>query len=988
MAKPESFKVGEAPWEQQGSESPHADSFPVGSAPWESQSSSKIDYGDMANTALESLGKGISAGYLPQIQAGVEKATDLIGEGKDKLLAAAGLENLTSTDYQLRKQGFDIPVQTYVQIRDQNLARQAGQKERNPWTAGISELAGGIAGGSAMGAGAAKFLPAMSFSLIDKATRMSPAIAEVAASAPKIARIASAGEVGTIYGALSNPGDVQGEVSPIQLGERVGNAGMGLVTGSALGTGIEGAASAIKYGSDKYNSALKSLAEMIVKRKPNADEVMKEAAKLGVEATPGMLNDSNAIRTLESSLSDSPSLVTWFLRRNINRIKDAASKVAGEAVKDANGLTAYQAGDIAKKQVANKIEENFAPSVSEFEDLKKFTKDIPSSEKSIAAVSRNIMNIPEVAILDNSPAANVAKSVVRALEKNPTADGIKTIRTMVGNEARALDKSMSGVDTTGHWKIYDKLGQLEENTIKRGVINDNSVMKAKATTESRRAIRQAKIKGEVRTAQELAVAPKQPAPTMNDLASGKVAAPEFAPKPVDKLAVAHGELDKPVAVVKSGKYQGYDPEKQIIDTHPYINQENKRFARDAGVEIDFLDGAGSRKVNKPHIMLKDPTNAELTSALEQAEKDGFQQIIIDSKDYSKINSKVPQKGEILTPAQSRAIMTDKDIIKAIKKGGVNAAEAEKEAQRRGIAKDMIAQLKRAKAGYAEQMSKLQDVADTNRLPRVKTKGTFVESITGDRGIKSENMGKKFFNVADNRGRSSFKETFPEASNTLRGQHLQELRDAVTFDGKLHADVLLKKIEKLEPEAINDLFNEVAPKLKGLQVLKEAASWKFNPSETAKAITWSSLSDMATKQITDIGRVAIYKGLSSEYLQRLGQAMKQAPVMANLAEKNPEAFRIVVANFARKLSDGGFSQKLVADKKPETKKGYDAWARNGFENIIEHENDPVKLQKYMDMEQELLRSKKGRDLLVKASDLKPGTKAMQNLLNELDKTRGE
>lgn len=173
----------------------------------------------MGQTALEGFGNGASLGYLPQLQAGAEKAGDAIGDLKDKALQTIGLDHLTSIDAQLKKQGFKLPDSTYTDVRDQNVARQNAEATANPGIALASKVAGGITTGIATapllpGAGAAK------------ATTMTGKILQGAVTGAR---------AGAVYGAAENPGDTTGEISPVQLGQRLDNAGKGMKYGAAVG---------------------------------------------------------------------------------------------------------------------------------------------------------------------------------------------------------------------------------------------------------------------------------------------------------------------------------------------------------------------------------------------------------------------------------------------------------------------------------------------------------------------------------------------------------------------------------------------------------------------------------------------------------------------------------------------------------------------------------------------------------------------------------
>jgi hypothetical protein len=148
--------------------------------------------------ALEHFGNAASLGYLPHMQA-----------------AAEGLmpDPSAGVDDDLRARGFKVqnaPDQNYVRRRDANIARQDLESKEHPLASGLGTAAGIAA--NVVGTGG---------------------LGTVAKGAGLAQRLGSAAKVGATFGALANPGDVQGEVAPFQIDERTKNAAIGGATGLA-----------------------------------------------------------------------------------------------------------------------------------------------------------------------------------------------------------------------------------------------------------------------------------------------------------------------------------------------------------------------------------------------------------------------------------------------------------------------------------------------------------------------------------------------------------------------------------------------------------------------------------------------------------------------------------------------------------------------------------------------------------------------------------
>lgn len=200
--------------------------------------------------------------------------------------------------------------------------------------------------------------------------------------------------------------------------------------------------------------------------KENAPEIAAAAKRLGFDASPGMRSGSQTVQDLESSLQQSPTLAGALVRKQTRPIAEGIKNTAEGLVKDQTPLSPFDTGQKVKELLSRDVENKFAEPKRLFEDLRQYTKDIPSTTNSTRAVSRNMMSIPEVSTFEDGGAASAARSVAKVLEKNPSADEIKSLRTMIGKKASAA----TDTDASGLWQIYDKLGRLEENTIKRGAI--------------------------------------------------------------------------------------------------------------------------------------------------------------------------------------------------------------------------------------------------------------------------------------------------------------------------------------------------------------------------------------------------------------------------------------------------------------------------------------------------------------------------------------
>ena len=240
--------------------------------------------------ALDSFSNEATLGYLPQIQAAASK---LIPDPNAEL------------DRELTKQGFKIKNAedpSYVQLRDEYIAKLAQQKKDYP----IGSMAGSGAGILASIAGTG-------------------AIGGVAKGASTAKKLASAVGAGAAISGLTNPGDVEGELSPLQLEQRKKNAALG----AALGAGGMVLAEGAGMAANKASEALKNYAGKKAFRALGLGAAKKteELAKSGKDIEIGkQLLESKSIPVLGS---------TSRIAKNVDALQEEAGQSIGEILKKA-----------------------------------------------------------------------------------------------------------------------------------------------------------------------------------------------------------------------------------------------------------------------------------------------------------------------------------------------------------------------------------------------------------------------------------------------------------------------------------------------------------------------------------------------------------------------------------------------------------------------------------------------------------------------------
>jgi hypothetical protein len=222
--------------------------------------------------------------------------------------------------------------------------------------------------------------------------------------------------------------------------------------------GIRLAGNAIQSGAEKAAAKISPAA-----KKANADEIIKAGKELGIEITPGMLDDSGYVERLESSLAESPSWLGQSIHRKLKSVRDGLRSASQETLKDGSKMSELELGNEFKSGMNQAVHERLDPISGVFDDVAAQTKNIPLSERSLNAVQRNANSLDEMQM---GIGVEKAQKYVDAIPRLKNADQVKKLMTLLNEDITAAQ----GAERQVLSAIKDKLSNLEKNSIMRSAI--------------------------------------------------------------------------------------------------------------------------------------------------------------------------------------------------------------------------------------------------------------------------------------------------------------------------------------------------------------------------------------------------------------------------------------------------------------------------------------------------------------------------------------
>lgn len=239
--------------------------------------------------------------------------------------------------------------------------------------------------------------------------------------------------------------------------------------------------------------------------------------------------------------------------------------------------------------------------------------------------------------------------------------------------------------------------------------------------------------------------------------------------------------------------------------------------------------------------------------------------------------------------------------------------------------------------------------------------SLVSKVLGDKSVSPENAFKSLLLSGDSQKIEALKKVItPERWNYLKG-------------------AVLENISKRDPEGnftFKQLYNSMRNK-------RSALSSIFDPQELSENAGLVRLGDRfgspylsssgtgASFSFQDAWKTPLNLSVDSLALKNANKALKKEAedVVVQKAKDVSPALKELPTKVAGVLAG--------IDSAP-AKKGPDKWASDGADKLLQH--DPTINPKTIE---KLKQTKKGRDILFRASDLKPGSKAMDRIANEIN-----
>lgn len=273
-----------------------------------------------------------------------------------------------------------------------------------------------------------------------------------------------------------------------------------------------------------------------------------------------------------------------------------------------------------------------------------------------------------------------------------------------------------------------------------------------------------------------------------------------------------------------------------------------------------------------------------------------------------------------------------------------------------IAKDLIGEIKGVNKGWRALMTELETVANAGGINKIASP-KHLSRIIDD--MPSEKIAERFFNTKNYAGLRDVKAHLPEEFEVLRQSRLGVIAEKSLTKGEPDPVKLVRNLKAIGKESRGLLFGKDAERiLADMETVLNSMPSKVGASDTPRGMAWFNLMNPAKYAREAQG--------AYNYMLLSGRTVKNtsSPTMPGILPR--------AAGYA---GVGAMSTEMEA--------GQNKWARSGIKKLNSHAGFDV-LDENFEMS---AASPKLKALLIKASDLSPGSPAMSKILKQIESEYG-
>lgn len=290
--------------------------------------------------------------------------------------------------------------------------------------------------------------------------------------------------------------------------------------------------------------------------------------------------------------------------------------------------------------------------------------------------------------------------------------------------------------------------------------------------------------------------------------------------------------------------------------------------------------------------------------------------------------------------------------------------------------NLIDEIATADSAHAGNLKDLNSIKSIVGPKDINSPVTFLNKLSD---MKEEDIARRAANL-DVTSMQNLKNKFPTVFDKAQAAKINDMvQNSMSPTSGFNVNRFMKQYGDMGQEAKDLIFTpELQSHIENLKTIKQAIPEKLGPSGTPEGLMTMNMLD-PKRNALDYGIKKVLDYASGAKPQEFtpSDTAVQTSKVANILEMIPKSKQASVM----------FSPAAAANNKPT--KGPEKWANDGFDKLLQHVDDPDEIKKLNDMKAKLFSDPRAKEKLADASGLKPGSKAMDKILKDIqDKYGGD
>lgn len=334
-----------------------------------------------------------------------------------------------------------------------------------------------------------------------------------------------------------------------------------------------------------------------------------------------------------------------------------------------------------------------------------------------------------------------------------------------------------------------------------------------------------------------------------------------------------------------------------------------------------------------------------------------------------------------SPIEAKRIQALRDTVTKIRDNSINSMKLDLPKDAHGEVDNLINQMALADKAHASNIDDINSIKGIVGNKDFGSPSSFVNKLSD---MKEADVAQRASNL-DVSSLKNLQDKFPSVFEKAKAAKVNDMVQGATNAVSGFSDArFLKQYDSMDKELKDLIFDKnMQAHISDLKTVRQAIPPKLGPSGTPEG---QMMMDMVNPK-----RNALDYGIKSALNKVAAPAETALPAKALVGNKSATVIQGIFTKPSKNIAIPSAADTNLKDPNQEqaVQKGRERWASDGFMKLMSHtsKSDAGAANQLSTLKSQILSDPKGKDLLIAASDLTPGSKAMENILAKIKSRYG-